>query len=118
MSITTTIRCIAQPLAWFGVRPIRRLLVPVQRLPFIRWILSRIQGAYFPLYKIRPLDAPILHFQCTDVQNPLDRVSRSGWRTVSSCEVLEELMPFDHANLFHESNLPRMVDALRKWSDR
>jgi acyl-CoA synthetase (AMP-forming)/AMP-acid ligase II len=116
-SVIWPIRCIAQSLLWFSVRPIRRLLVPLQRLPLVRWILSRIQDAYFPLYKVRPIDAPILHFQSTDVPNTPDRASRSGWKAVAPRGISEQFLAFDRANLFHESNLPRMVDTLLHWSD-
>ncbi len=117
MSVVMTMRCIVQPLLWYALVPFRRLLSYIEHFPAVQWFLRPIQGSYFPLYKMRPLDAPILHFQCTDVPNPLDLASRSGWKTGSSREVSEQLMAFDHANLFHESNLTRMVETLLHWSE-
>ncbi len=47
----------------------------------------------------------------------IDRNSRFGWRAVALNGIEEQWTAFDHVNVFHESNLPKMVDTLLRWSD-
>ena len=41
--------------------------------------------------------------------------SRFGWRRIARRGIEEHVMPLDHFNILHESNLPRIVDILLGW---
>jgi oxalate---CoA ligase len=103
-------------LSWSAVTPIRRLLVPVERRALVQWFLRKAQKGNLPFYKATPIEAPVLHFLCTDETNVIDRESRFGWRAMARKGITEEFVAFDHMNLFHESNLPRIVETLLRWS--
>ena len=105
----------ARRLAWSAVVPFRRLLAPIENAPGVRWFLNWAQLDYFPFYRARPIDAPILHFLCTDEPEMIDIVTRFGWRKIALRGVDERLVPLDHNNLLHESNLPGIMDTLLKW---
>ncbi len=100
---------------WSALVPFRRLLVPIERVPVTRGILEWAQFDNFPLYQAHPVDVPILHFLAMDEPHRYQRISRFGWRAVARRGIDERFLPLDHFNLFHESNLPQIVDTLRKW---
>jgi acyl-CoA synthetase (AMP-forming)/AMP-acid ligase II/acyl carrier protein len=104
-------------LAWLAMVPLRRLLTPVQHAAIVQWFLRRAQEGNLPLYKARPIEAPILHFLCAHEPNVIGRDSRLGWRAMALSGIEEQYTAFDHVNVFHESNLPKMVDTLLRWSD-
>jgi thioesterase domain-containing protein/acyl carrier protein len=104
-------------LSWSAVTPIRRLLVPVERLAIVQWFLRKAQKGNLPFYKATPIKAPVLHFLCTNEPNLIDRESRFGWRATARIGIEEEFLAFDHMNLFHESNLPKIVETLLRWSN-
>ncbi|MGO8760093.1 MAG: AMP-binding protein [Terracidiphilus sp.] len=107
---------LAKRLAWPAVIPFRRLLVPVAQRAIVKSLLSRIERGNLPFYKPRPIDAPILHFVCSNEPNLIDGASRFGWRSMARRGIQEETTAFDHSNMFHESNLPRIVETLLRWS--
>jgi hypothetical protein len=88
----------------------------VEQVAAIRWFLRKILKGNLPFYKASPIEAPILHFLCADEANVVDRVSRCGWRAVARNGIEEQVLAFDHMNLFHETNLPGMVETLLEWS--
>jgi thioesterase domain-containing protein len=104
-------------LSWSAVAPIRRLLVPVERFAIVQWFLREALKGNLPFYKATPINAPILHFLCTNEPNLIDRESRFGWRKMARIGIEEEFLAFDHMNLFHESNLPKIVETLLHWSN-
>lgn len=103
-------------LLWYGITPLRGLFAPSQRLPIVQWFLRWAQADYFPFYRARPIDAPILHFLCSDEPEMIDVVTRFGWRKVARGGIEERVVPHDHNNLLHESNLPEIVHAILSWS--
>jgi oxalate---CoA ligase len=103
--------------AWFALRPFRRQLRSVEHVAFVKWVLKKAQGAFFPLYETHPVDAPIIHFLSTDEPRVLARTSRSRWGEMTRQGFVERLLAFDHANIFHESNLTEIVNALLQWSN-
>jgi oxalate---CoA ligase len=104
-------------LSWSAVAPIRRLLVPVERNAIVQRFLRKAQKGNLPFYKATPIKAPVLHFLCANEPNLIDRESRFGWRKMARIGIEEEFLAFDHMNLFHESNLPKIVETLLRWSD-
>jgi len=99
----------ARRLVWSAVVPVRSLLAPIENITAVQRLLEWPQVDYFPFYRARPIDAPILHFICTGT------VSRFGWRTMARRGIDERLVALDHKNVFHESNLPMIVKAIREW---
>lgn len=100
---------------WSALLPIRRLLVPVENTSAIQAILDWSRADLFPLYKARPIDALILHFLCRDEPSVIGSASRLGWRRVARRGIEEHFVPLNHQSLFHESNLPGMVEILLRW---
>ncbi len=113
--ITRNLRRLSHILPWFALVPLRRLLVPIEHVPITQRVLQWAQFNNYPLYRALPIDAPILHFLALDEPHMFQRVSRLGWRAVARRGVDERFLSLDHPNLFHESNLPEIVDSLRKW---
>jgi thioesterase domain-containing protein/acyl carrier protein len=103
-------------LTWYAIIPFRKVIASGQSLSFVHWFLKWAQRDYFPFYRSKPLDAPILHFLCTDEPQMIDIVTRFGWRKVAQSGIEERFVPHDHSNLLHESNLPEIVSAILKWS--
>jgi acyl-CoA synthetase (AMP-forming)/AMP-acid ligase II/thioesterase domain-containing protein len=110
-------RIAARRFAWSVTIPFRRLFVPMENAPVVQWFLHWAQLDYFPFYRPRPIEAPILHFLCSDEPAMVDIVTRFGWRKMAHRGIDERVVPFDHINLLHESNLPGIVDSLLEWSD-
>ncbi len=106
---------IARRVLWSTLVPARRLFVPFAHFRAVQRILRWAQYDYFPFYKARPIDAPILHFLCTDEPRRIDSASRLGWRKVARRGLEEQFVAHDHSNLLHESNLPTIVDASLHW---
>lgn len=102
-------------LAWFSIIPFRRRLVRAEHTRPIKWLFKRAQEGYLPFYEAGPIDAPILHFLCTDERNIIDSSSRFGWRAVAQRGIEEQFLALEHLNLFHESNLPKIVTTLLQW---
>jgi acyl-CoA synthetase (AMP-forming)/AMP-acid ligase II/acyl carrier protein len=107
---------VAKRVAWSAVTPFRRSLVPVERFATVKWLLRQILKGNLPFYEAHPIDAPILHFLCTNESNVIDRTSRFGWRAMACGGIEEQYTAFDHMNVFHESNLPKIVDTLLRWA--
>ena len=110
-------RVAARRFAWSVTIPFRRLLVPIENAQVVQKFLHWAQLEYFPFYRRLPIDAPILHFLCSDEPAMVDIVTRFGWRKMARRGIDERVVPFDHINLLHESNLPGIVDSLLEWSD-
>lgn len=102
-------------LGWSAVTPMRRLLAPVEQLAIVQWFLRRVRKGNLPFYKSRPIEGPIVHFLSANEPNIIDRNSRFGWRAMARGGIEEHFLAYDHMNLFHESNLPKMVDLLLLW---
>jgi acyl-CoA synthetase (AMP-forming)/AMP-acid ligase II/thioesterase domain-containing protein len=103
-------------LAWHAVVPFRKVIAAGQSLQLIQRFLKWAQQDYFPFYRAKPLDAPILHFLCTDEPQLIDIVTRFGWRKVARNGIEERYVPHDHSNLLHESNLPEIASVILQWS--
>ena len=81
-------------LIWSAITPIRRLLVPVERLAIVQWFLRKALKGNLPFYKATPIKAPILHFLCTNESNLIDRESRFGWRAIARSGIAERVPCF------------------------
>jgi oxalate---CoA ligase len=106
---------IARLVSWRAMVPIRGLFVPFERVRVIQRFFHWTQTNYFPFYKARPISAPILHLLTLEEHEGFDGEARFGWRRVARRGIDERFLPLDHPNLFHESNLPTIVDILRDW---
>lgn len=105
-------------LGWSTVLTLRRLLHPVKNVPAIRWLLQWAQDGDYPVYKVRPLDAPCLHFLSADEPSSLDAIgaaARFGWKSYARSGIEEQYVAFDHHNVFHELNMPKMAEVLKRW---
>jgi acyl-CoA synthetase (AMP-forming)/AMP-acid ligase II/thioesterase domain-containing protein len=111
------LRATLRRFAWSAALPFRRLLVPFENSTGIRKFMKWAQADYFPFYRPRPIDAPILHILCSDEPEQIDVVTRFGWRKMASRGIDERFVPLDHNNLLHESNLPGIVGMLLEWSN-
>lgn len=103
--------------AWSATVPFRRLLVPVEDASGVHRFIQWAQADYFPFYRSRPIDAPILHILCTEEPEMIDVVTRFGWRKMASRGIDERYVPLDHNNLLHETNLPEIAGMLLEWCD-
>lgn len=106
----------ASHLVWSTAASARRFLIPVERIPGVSKLLYQFEKNYFPLYRPRPIQVPILHFLSIDEPHMILGISRFGWRGMARHGIDEESIPLDHLNLFHESNLPNIVSILRRWT--
>jgi hypothetical protein len=95
--------------------PFRGIILPLEDVPFVQRIIQWGQDEYFPYYKGRPIDAPVLHILSTIDSVTNDSVSRIGWRSIARGGIEERYLTLDNWNFFHESNLPAITDALIKW---
>jgi oxalate---CoA ligase len=115
--IVANLSLISHRLLWYAAVPLRGAIAPIQEMPIVRSLLRWTQKGNFPLYRANSIDAPILHFLCSDEPELIDIVTRYGWRKVAQRGIVEEVVPYDHYNLLHESNLPRIARAILKWSE-
>jgi thioesterase domain-containing protein len=109
-------RYVMRRLGWSAVIALRRFIVPVEHVGVVQWLLCKVQWNKMPFYKAHPIKAPILHFLCAVEPNLIDREALIGWRSIASNGIVEQVLAFDHMNLFHESNLPKIVETLLRWS--
>jgi oxalate---CoA ligase len=109
-------RYVMRRMLWSAVIALRRLIVPVEHVGAVQSLLRKVQWNKMPFYKAQPLEAPILHFLCANEANLIDREALIGWRTIARKGIVEQVLAFDHMNLFHETNLPGMVETLLEWS--
>lgn len=116
-NLAINLRYILRRLAWFTVVPVRRHLAAMEQVPIVTWFLRWAQKDNFPFYEPRPIDAQILHFVASEEPNIHDRIFRFGWRALAQRGIEEHFIAFDHRNIFHESNLPKIVETLLEWSD-
>ena len=115
--LALTFRVVARRFAWSATVPLRSLLVSIESAPGVERFIYWAQLDNFPFYRPRPINAPILHFLCTDEPEMIDIVTRFGWRKVARRGIEEQPVPLDHNNLLHESNLPRIVGTMLDWCD-
>ena len=104
---------------WSAFADFRRFLVPIQNVPRIHRILEWAQDDDYPFYGLRTLDAPCLHILSADEPSHFDAIraaSRFGWRSYARRGIEEEYVAFDHHNVLHEFNMPRIAEILRTWS--
>ena len=101
--------------AWTLISRTSRAMALVEHLRPIRWLMRHAQKGYFPFYRARALSMPVLHFLCEDEPVDLMREARQGWRRICRAGVKEDLVGFDHQNVFHEANLPLIVRTLCSW---
>jgi acyl-CoA synthetase (AMP-forming)/AMP-acid ligase II/thioesterase domain-containing protein len=101
--------------AWRIMIFIRWLAVPFERVPAVQRFFHWAQVDYFPFYQARRLYAPVIQFITTEEHAGFDGEARFGWRTVARRGIEERFLPLDHPNLFHETNLPKIVADLREW---
>jgi hypothetical protein len=115
--LTKNLRRGSRRLLWSALVPFRHILVRVENFAVIRGILEWAGFNDFPLYKVHKVDAPFLHILCTDEPDMIDNASRFGWRRVAQRGIEERFVPHDHLSIFHESNLPEIVEILLRWCD-
>jgi acyl-CoA synthetase (AMP-forming)/AMP-acid ligase II/thioesterase domain-containing protein/acyl carrier protein len=118
---------------WYLLVPLRRLLVPFEHTAFVQWLVRKSQEDYFPFFRARTINAPILHFLSADgmgtgakgtgragtdgIDTGLN-ASRLRWRDVARGGIEERSIPLDHQRLLHESNLPEIANTLIQWASR
>ncbi len=103
--------------AWAATVPFRRILAPIENAPGVQDFIHWAQLDNFPLYRPHPIEAPILHFLCTEEPEMIDVVTRFGWRRMARQGIEERHVPLDHNNLLHESNLPGIAGTILEWCD-
>lgn len=113
--ITRNVRELSRRVFWSWMIPFRQILLPVEHVPFLEKIIQWGQDEYFPYYRARPVDVPILHIHSTIESVEIHSDSRLGWRSIARGGIEEERLTLDNWNFFHESNLPAIADALIKW---
>ncbi|HTB98141.1 MAG TPA: AMP-binding protein [Terracidiphilus sp.] len=109
------LRRFVRRIAWAAAVATRGWIAPATRQPWVMKFLHQAEKDYFPFYKARAIDVPILHFICTDTPSAVDQAALLGWRQMARCGIEEKFVPLDHSNVLHESNLPTIVAALQKW---
>jgi hypothetical protein len=103
--------------AWATTVPFRGILARFESSRLVERYIQWAQRDNFPFFQRRPIEAPILHFLCTDEPEMVDVVTRFGWRKFARRGIDERTVPLDHNNLLHESNLPAIGAALVEWCD-
>jgi thioesterase domain-containing protein/acyl carrier protein len=105
-------------LIWSAGVAFRRFLVPIERVLVIRTVIEWSQLDDYPFYKVRPMGAPCLHILSADEPcslDPLSAAARFGWRSYARRGIEEEYVAFDHHNVLHELNMPKIAEVLRRW---
>lgn len=100
---------------WYLISPIRPLLRAFETQYWMQEMLRNTEEGYFPLYRAKPIEVPVLHFLCNDEPSALQAESRLGWRTFALKGIDEQVLPLDHMNVFHESNLQTIIVTLMRW---
>ena len=108
-------RYLLRRMIWSAALPARGLLTHFEDVSILWKLLHWSLYNYSPLYRPHPIDAPILHFISADTPNAISRASRFGWRRLARRGIREEVLSYDHANILHEHNLPKIVDVLLPW---
>ena len=108
-------RRLARRTMWFAMRPARRILARFEHAGAVRFAVRHAQKGYFPFYRLRPLDVPMLHFLSEDERRPIRGASRLGFRLVARSGITEHTVPLDHDRHFHESNLRQLSDTIAEW---
>ena len=101
---------------WSAIAAARPLVVPIQRRAVMTKLLDWAQTGNLPFYRVRIIDAPILHFLSIDEAREDVCAARLGWREAARCGIEEQFVALDHSNVLHESNLPGIVHTLLEWS--
>lgn len=109
------LRLLSKRITGSALNPFRRLLVPFEQTSAVQWLLDWMASDYVSPYKPRPLDAPMLHIMCADEPSVVDSYARFGWRRIARRGVEEHVLPHNHFNILHESNLPQIAEILLKW---
>jgi thioesterase domain-containing protein len=107
-----------QHFLWFAASVLRRPFVPIENAPAFRRLMTRIEGNGYPVYQARYLDVACLHILSTDEPSTLPTLgaaSRFGWRAYVRRGIKEAYVPYDHHNVLHESNLPRIAKLISTW---
>ncbi|MGB7266504.1 MAG: AMP-binding protein [Terracidiphilus sp.] len=125
--LARSIRTRSRRFVWYSIVPLRRWFAPIERVHFFQWLIRKSQEDYFPFFRARTIDAPILHFLSSEGLGKtrdarggaLDtglNASRLLWRDVAGRGIEELTVPLGHQSLFHESNLPGIVSTLMQWT--
>jgi thioesterase domain-containing protein/acyl carrier protein len=118
-SVGSRIRQIASSrsrmILWYAIAHARQLIRPLERYPLTQRVLEIATQEYFPIYRVRPIHVPILHFVCAIEPNAFMASSRLGWRKVARQGIEEQSILQNHMNALHESSLPAIVEVIRKW---
>ena len=112
------LKIFARRFLWHAVAVLRRFLVPIENAPTFRRMMQWTEDDDYPVYRVRPLDAPLLHILSEDEPRSLDAIgsaARFGWRAYARRGIEEYYVAFDHHNILHESNLPKIADILTRW---
>ena len=116
--LTRNLRRSSRWLLWSAVVVFRRYLARIENVPATRRMLDWVQDQDYPFYRLRPLDAPCLHILSADEPFRMDTIgaaSRYGWRAFARAGIEEHYVAFDHNNILHEFNLPKIAEVLRRW---
>ena len=109
------VRALTRRVFWSWMIPFRQILLPVEHVPFVQKIIQWGQDEYFPYYKARRVDVPVLHILSTIESVEIHSDPRLCWRSIARGGIEEQRLTLDNWNFFHESNLPAIADALIKW---
>jgi acyl-CoA synthetase (AMP-forming)/AMP-acid ligase II/thioesterase domain-containing protein/acyl carrier protein len=100
---------------WYAISHARQSVQPLEKYRLIQRLLETSTREYFPVYRARPIDVPILHFLCAEELDDFMASSRLGWRNVARHGIEERSIPQNHMNALHESSLPAIVEVIQKW---
>jgi acyl-CoA synthetase (AMP-forming)/AMP-acid ligase II/thioesterase domain-containing protein/acyl carrier protein len=109
------LRRLLHRVVWSALVPFRRTLLRFEHFSAVQAILEWTRFDLFPLYKVHPVDAPILHVLCSDEPSVVDSYSRFGWRRMARRGIEEHYVPLNHFNVLHESNLPTIAELIMSW---
>lgn len=102
---------------WASVSTTRSMIKPMQKWRLIASAIDWARQGNLPFYARHTVHAPILHFLCANEHNPMIDEARFGWRSVAACGLREQVLPLDHSNILHESNLPAIANTIEGWSN-
>jgi thioesterase domain-containing protein/acyl carrier protein len=112
------LRRFLRQLLWSAGVAFRRFLVPIERVFVIRRVIEWSQLDDYPFYKVRPVGTSCLHILSANEPCSLDALSaaaRFGWRSYARRGIKEEYVAFDHHNVLHELNMPKIAEVVKRW---
>ena len=104
----TGVKCLLTDVAW-GIAARSKFKNPVSQSPDLGKLLYFAASAYYP----QPLTCPTIIFRCADWPMLSAGDPYFGWRKLLKGTAESYEIPGDHAGIFREPNIHRMVDELK-----